>query len=99
MIPILQRAVDRFGRACQSEPAGCDDAERDDHSFVVVEHQRRETEAWLDAVSAADAALPFDRNAQFVQRGDVAPNRPPVDLQPVRDLAPGRERLPLQELE
>ena len=52
-----------------------------------------------DPVAPADTALALDRDAEPLQRLDVAAHRPRVDLEPVGDLAAREQRLRLQELE
>jgi hypothetical protein len=91
--------LDGLGRTREPDLAGCDDAERYDHRLVVVEHERRQPVARPDAVAAADAALSFDRDPELLQRRDVAPDGAPIDLQPLGDLGPRRNRLGLQQLE
>ena len=61
-VDLRKRAVDRLRRAGQPEPASCLHAERDGDRLVVGEHERREPVAGTDAVPAADAALPLDRD-------------------------------------
>ena len=73
--------------------------ERDDDGLVVREHERRQAVAGTDPVAAADAALALDRDAEILERGDVAARSSPVDPEPVGDLAARDERLRLKELE
>ena len=73
--------------------------ERDDHGLVVREHQRREPVAGSNAIATADASLAFDRDAEILERRDVAPGGPPVDPEPVGDLPAREERLRLEQLE
>ena len=86
-------------RARQPEPSRRLHAERDRHRLVVREHERRQPVSGPDAVAAADAALALDRDAELLQRLDVAAHRSRVDLEPVGDLAARDERLRLEELE
>ncbi len=96
---LLERAVHRICLALGRETARADQAEHDRHGLVVGQHQRREAVAGADAVAAADAALPLDRDVERLQRRHVAPHGASVDLEPPRDLPAGRERLRLQDLE
>ena len=47
-------------------------------------------------MAAADAPLAFDRDAEGLQRGDVAPHGAPVDVEPSGDLRPRRRGLSLE---
>ncbi len=76
-----------------------DEAEDDDDSLVVVQHQRRHPVPRAHAVTAADPALALDGNAERLQRGDVPPDRPAVDPELVGDLAAGRQRPCLEQFE
>ena len=96
---LRERAVDGLGGAREAETARGERAERDDDGLVVREHERREAIAGTDPVAAADAALALDRDAEILQRGDIAARSSPVDPEPVGDLAARDERLRLQELE
>ena len=96
---LRERAVDRLGGAREAEPSRGERSERDDDGLVVREHERRKPVAGTDPIAAADAALALDRDAEILERGDVAPRRPPVDPEPVGDLATRDERLRLQQLE
>ena len=91
--------VDRVGRAGEPEPARGERPERDDDGLVVGEHQRQEAISGTDAVAAADATLTLDRDAEVLERGDVAPGSAPIDSEPIGDLATGEELLRLEELE
>ena len=96
-VDLRERAVHAVGR--EPEPPGRDEPEHDRRRLVVGEHERRQPEAGPEAVAAADAALALDRDAELLQRRDVAPDRPPVDPELVGDLATRHERTRLQELE
>ena len=82
-----------------SEPASREQAEDDRHRVVLGQHERRQPEPGAHAVAAADAALALDRDAELLERRDVAPHRAAVDLQPVGDLPAGDERPRLEELQ
>ena len=96
---LHERALGRLRRSRQPEPSRGLHPERDGHGFVVREHERRQPVSRPDPVAAADTALPLDRDAEPLQRLDVPPHRPRVDLEPVGDLAAREERLRLEELE
>ncbi len=98
-VDLRERAVDRVGRAVRPGAARREQAEHDDDRLLVAEHQRRQPVAGADPVAAADAALPLDRDPELLQHTDVAPCRARVDAESVGDLAPGRERTRLQQLE
>ena len=99
-----QHAMDLGERAvgtvrAQPETTGRDKPEDDGRGLVVGEHERRETEARLQAIAPADAALAFDRDSELLQRRDVAADRAAVDPELVRDLTTRRQRPCLEELE
>jgi hypothetical protein len=96
---LRERAVDRLSRAVRSQTPRGDEPEHHDDRLVVVQHQRGQPVARAHAVPAADSALPLDGDAELLQRGDVAPDGPTVDGEPVGDLPPCRERPRLEELE
>jgi len=62
-------------------------------------YQKLKTEAGTDAVAAADAPLALDGNVHVLERRDVAPYRPAVDLEDLCDLAPGREGPGLEQFQ
>ena len=94
-----ERALDSLGRTREAEPPRSLYAECNRYGLVVRQHQRREPEPGTDPVAASDAALPLDRDAEVLQLGDVAAGGATVDTETVGDLAPGDERLRLEELE
>ena len=96
---LRERAVDRLVAAAERRSARTDQPEHDGDGLVVVQHQRRQAIARADAVAAADAALPLDRDVERLQRLDVAADGARVDAEALRDLAPGRERLRLEDLQ
>ena len=98
-VDLRERAVDRRGGAVVAGAAVRKQPEHDDDRLLVGEHQRRQPVAGADPVAAADAALPLDGDAELLQHADVAPRRARVDAEAVGDLAPGRERPRLQQLE
>ena len=98
-VDLRERPVDRLGGARETEAPRGERPERDHDRLVVGEHERREAEAGTDAIPASDAALALDRDAEILERRDVAPRRPPVDPESLGDLTTGEERLCLEELE
>ena len=98
-VDLRERALDRPGVAVEPLPTGRDQPEDDDHGFVVREHERRQAVARPHAVAAPDAALPFDRNAEILERRDVAPHGAGVDGEPLGDLPARRERPGLKDVE
>ena len=89
------------GSAPASSPSrrAASEPEHDRDGLVVAQHQRRQPVAGPHAVAAADAALALDRDAELLQRVDVAPDRAPVDAEVIRDLASRDERPRLEQLE
>ena len=98
-VDLCEGAVDRRCRAVQSQSSRGDQSEDDNDGLVVAQHQRGQPVARAHAVAAADAALALDRDAELLQRGDVAPDCPAVDREPVGDLPAGRKGLRLEQLE
>ena len=96
---LRERAFDDVVGARQPEPAGGLHAERDGDGLVVGQHERRQPIPGPDPVTAADATLTLDGDAEVLQRLDVAAHRSGIDLEPVRDLATREKRLRLEELE
>ena len=96
---LREGTSDRLGWAGQSELARSDYTKGDDDGLVIVQHQRRKSVPRANAIATAYSALTFDRYAEIVERGDIAPDRPAIDAEPVGDLGPGREVLRLEQLE
>ena len=94
-----ERALRRALAALEALAARGDQPQHDGDRLVVGEHERREPEAGADAVAAADAPLALDGDVHVLERRDVAPHRPAVDLEELCDLAPGRERPGLEKLQ
>ena len=97
---FVERAVDRRLRRSSSP---CRRAAMSPRTTTTAsssdEHERRQPVARAHAVAAADAALPLDGDAELLERGDVAAHRARVDREPVGDLAAGRQRPRLEQLE
>jgi hypothetical protein len=98
-VDLRQRSGDGIRGAIAAGLAGREEAEHDRDRLLVFEHQRRQPIPRADPVAAADASLSFDRDSEALQDADVAPHRARVDLEPVGDLAPGRQRPRLEQLE
>ena len=98
-VDLRERTVDGIRRAVGPGAAGREEAEHDHDRLLVLEHQGRQPVPRPDPVAAADAALALDRDSEFLQHVDVAARRARIDSEPVGDLAPGRERPRLEELE
>ena len=98
-VDLRERAVDGVRRAVRRRAARREQPEHDRDRLLVAEHQRRQPVARADPVAAADAALSLDRDPELLQDADVAPRRARVDPEPVGDLAAGRQRPRLQQLE
>ena len=96
---LLERAVDRRLLAREALAPCRDEPEHDDDRLVAGEHERRQPVARPHAVAAADASLTLDGDPELLERRDVAPHRPRVDLEAGGDLPAGRERTRLEELE
>jgi len=78
-VDLREGTFDRLRRPGQPEPACRDDSECDDDGLVVVEHQRGKPVAGAYAVAASYPSLALDRNAELLQRGDVAPDGSAID--------------------
>ena len=98
-VDLRQSAVDRAALAVEPLAAGGDEAEDDDDRLVLGQHQRRQPVAGPDAVPAADSALALDRDPELLERLDVPADGPRIDVERGGDLAPGRQRPRLEELE
>ncbi len=98
-VDLRERPVGRRRRAVQPELAGCHQAQDDDDRLVVGQHERRQPEARADPVAAAHSALALDGNAERLERRHVPPHGAWIDLESVGDLAPGRQRPRLEQLE
>ena len=96
---FVERALDGPRVAVEPLPPRCDQSEDDDHRLVVGEHQRRQPVAGPHAIPPADASLALDRDAEILERGDVAAHRPRVDREPSGDLAARRQGARLEKLE
>ena len=96
---LQECALGRLRRPGQPEPSRRLDSERDGHRLVVREHERRQPVAGTDAVPTPDTALPLHRDAELLQRADIATDRARVDLEPIRDLTTREQRLRLEQLE
>ena len=94
-----QRSLRGGGLAVEPKPPGGEQPEGDDDCLVVAQHEGREPVAGADPVTAADTALTLDRDAELLERRDVAPHGARADLEPLADLAPGDQGLCLQQLE
>ena len=75
-----ESTLGRLRRPGQPEPSRRLDSERDGHRLVVREHEQRTAVAGTDAVPTPDAALPLHRNAELLERADIATDRARVDL-------------------
>ena len=94
---LRERLVDRIGRAVEAEPLRGDEPEHDHDRLVVAQHEGRQAVARTKPVAAPDAPLAFDGQPDRLERRDVPADRPPVDVEPVGDLGPGREWPGLKE--
>src|SRR4051794_22496400 len=95
----LQERAFRPLRGAEPEPARGYKPQDDGRRLVLAEHERRQPVAGTEAVAAADAALAVDRNAEPLERGDVAPDGAAVDGEQVGDVAAGHGRPSLEQLE
>ena len=98
-VDLPQRSLRGGGLAVEPKPPGGEQPEGDHHCLVVAQHEGWEPVAGADPVAAADTALTLDRDAELLERRDVAPHGARADVEPLADLAPCDERLRLQELE
>jgi hypothetical protein len=79
-----QDATDLGKRAlgtAQATPLGDQEPEDNGRRFLVVEHQRRQPGPRAQAITTTHSGLAVDRDAEIVQRDDVAPDRPLADAQ------------------
>jgi hypothetical protein len=94
-----QRAAGRVAGRVEAEAPGGDEREHGPGRLVVVEHERRHPVPRAQSVAAAEPALALDRDAERLERGDVAPDRPRVHLEAGGELRAGDQRAVLEDLE
>ena len=88
------RGVRLQGRAPRS-----DQAEKHSDRLVVGEHERRHPVAGREPVTAVPPTHRLHRHVEVEQVVDVAPDRPLVDTQPVRELAQRAGTAGLEDVE
>ena len=95
-----RRALDgERGVRLQGRAACPDQAEKHSDGLVVGEHERRHPVARREPVTAVPPADGLHRHVEVEQVADVAPDRPLVDAQPVRELVQGAGAAGLKDVE